>query len=293
MFLKLLCLGPGVRIPLKFLLLMKLWTIALLIISLHLSASSYSQSITLSFKDAKLETIFKAIGRQSSYHFVYVSEKIAEIPKVSVEIKSATIQEAMGLCLKNLPLYYEIEGNYVTIKSRIIVSPKQDSIIAEVRGKVLNDRGEAVPGVAVTVINSPDGTVTDFDGSFLLINIPGNARLKFTGANVEPYEEPLAGRKVLVVMLKTRISKLDQVQVIGYGSSTKRYSVGNSSAITSEEISRQPIANPISSIQGYMPGVFVQNGPGLPGSQVNLQIRGINSIAGSNSSIYIVDGVPF
>ncbi|HVY74893.1 MAG TPA: SusC/RagA family TonB-linked outer membrane protein [Puia sp.] len=272
---------------------MKLWTIALLTISLHLSASSYSQSISLSFKDAKLETIFKAIERQSSYHFVYVSEKIAGIPRISVEIKSASIQEVMDICLKNLPLFYEVEGNYVTIKSRVIISPKQDSVVAEVRGKVLNDRGEPVPGVAVTVNNSSAGTVTDIDGSFLLLNTPGNANLKFAGANVESYEEPLAERKVLVVVLKTKIGKLDQVQVIGYGNSTKRYSVGNSSAITSEEISRQPIANPISSIQGYMPGVFVQNGPGLPGSQVNLQIRGINSIAGSNAPLYIVDGVPF
>jgi TonB-dependent starch-binding outer membrane protein SusC len=86
---------------------------------------------------------------------------------------------------------------------------------------------------------------------------------------------------------------MDATVIKGYYTTTKRFNTGNVSSVNSEIISKQPIANPLSALQGMVPGVLVTNTNGLPGSEIQIQIRGQNSIAAGNNPLYIIDGVPF
>jgi len=86
---------------------------------------------------------------------------------------------------------------------------------------------------------------------------------------------------------------LNEVQIIGYGQTTRRLSTGSISSISAKQIEQQPVTNVLSVLSGRMPGVFVQTTNGLPGGNINIQIRGKGSIAAGTDPLYIIDGIPF
>ena len=86
---------------------------------------------------------------------------------------------------------------------------------------------------------------------------------------------------------------LNEVQIIGYGQTTKRNNTGSVSTINSTAIDQQPVTNPLAAMQGRAPGVFVQTQNGLPGGNIKIQIRGQGSIASGTDPLYVIDGVPY
>jgi len=86
---------------------------------------------------------------------------------------------------------------------------------------------------------------------------------------------------------------IDEVQVIGYGQTTRRFNTGSVVSISAKEIEQQPVTNVLSALSGRMPGVFVQTTNGLPGGNINIQIRGTGSIQAGTDPLYIIDGVPY
>ena len=101
-----------------------------------------------------------------------------------------------------------------------------------------------------------------------------------------------AGMSSLSVRLVAAIDPLNQSVVIGYGVTSKRYNTGSVSTVTSDIIDQQAVADPIVAIEGRVPGLLITNNSGLPGTNATIQIRGINSLSGSQP-LYIIDGVPF
>lgn len=91
----------------------------------------------------------------------------------------------------------------------------------------------------------------------------------------------------------TAAHELDKVQVIGYGTTTRRLATGNVHSVDFKVIEKQAVTNPLLALQARVPGLLVTQTNGLPGSPINVQIRGRNSIAANNDPLYIVDGVPF
>jgi TonB-dependent starch-binding outer membrane protein SusC len=170
----------------------------------------------------------------------------------------------------------------------------------QLNGTVTDEQHNPIPAITVAVKGSSILRFTDEQGRFSIPvqNLP--VTLLFTGIGVEPKEVSYADKKELVVIMRDSRSQLDEVQVIAYGTNTQRYNTGSVTKVTAEEISRQPVSNPLSTLQGKVPGLLVTSSSGLPGASVNLQIRGQNTLR-SNSAIlaprdqplFIVDGVPF
>jgi TonB-linked SusC/RagA family outer membrane protein len=97
----------------------------------------------------------------------------------------------------------------------------------------------------------------------------------------------------LNIAAKVMVKPLDEVQMIAYGTTTRRFSTGSVSTVTSTEIKNQPVNNPLLALQGRMPGVFITQNTGVPGGGVNVQIRGRNSISNRNDPLFVIDGVPY
>ena len=97
----------------------------------------------------------------------------------------------------------------------------------------------------------------------------------------------------ITVILKRRTSVLDEAVVIAYGKTTKRLNISSISTITADEISRQPVSNPLSALIGRVPGLIVTPTSGVPGAALKLELRGRTSIAQSFDPLIIIDGVPF
>ena len=191
---------------------------------------------------------------------------------------------------------YTIIGKTIIIKKKEEVkntgSPEVASPI-DVKGRVVNEKGEPVEGVTVTVKGTKIATATDANGEFSLKMVDQNATLVFTSVNMERFEVNVNGQAELLINLKTKVSTLQDVVINkGYYSTSQRLNTGNVSRVTAETISEQPVGNPLEALQGRIPGFYIQQSSGIPGGALVVQLRGRYSLAGI-SPFYIIDGVPF
>ena len=159
-----------------------------------------------------------------------------------------------------------------------------------ISGKVMNESGEALIGVTVTVQGTNTGTVTDFDGNFSLQASP-DAVLEISYIGYKKQTIPLNGQRNINVSLGVDAEVLDEVVVIGYGSVKKSDVTGSVSSVKSEDLKAFPLLNAGQALQGRAAGVFVQtqNG-GEPGADINIRVRGSSSLNASADPLVVVDG---
>ena len=132
--------------------------------------TAVGQLINYSEKNVKLENVFKELEKQSGYTFFYKTEAMRQIPKINVEIKNATIEQAMEICLKNLPLTYSILEKTVVITFKNQLLLKNDSSNKSViSGKVVDDQDKAISGATVQLKGTKYATTTDMQGDFSLV----------------------------------------------------------------------------------------------------------------------------
>jgi TonB-linked SusC/RagA family outer membrane protein len=249
-----------------------------------------SERITLTLNNASLQKVITAIEAQTSYRFVYTNEQLQETNSVSISVKDMPLRATLEQCFRDQPLDFSLEEKY------IILSKKQSnnkSELIDITGIVKNDRGDPVIGATVSITSSDRATSSASDGSFSFKQISSNAILIFSGTDVETREMPLRGQKNLSVVLKTKTKSIDEVQVIAYGTTTKRLNTGDVSMVRSEIISEQPVNNTLEALEGRVPGLVIIQAMGIAGGGFTVQIRGRNSIGSGNDPLYIIDGIPY
>lgn len=160
-----------------------------------------------------------------------------------------------------------------------------------ISGKVLNAADDQpVIGAAVAVQGTTKGTITDFDGKFT-IEVEPNAVLSISFMGMKTQEA--AAKDGMTVLLEEDTEVLDEVLVVGYGTTTRAQFVGSAKAIDGEQFTQQATADVTNALQGKVAGVQVVNGSGQPGTGAAVRIRGTGSINGGTTPLYIVDGVPY
>ncbi|MEP6262847.1 MAG: SusC/RagA family TonB-linked outer membrane protein [Gillisia sp.] len=165
--------------------------------------------------------------------------------------------------------------------------------LQEVRGVVSDQNGMPLPGVTVLVKGKNRGTTTNIDGEYSIAIEPGDI-LVFSFIGYTSLEEPVNGRREIMIKLEEEISSLGEVQInAGYYNTTRRESTGNISRVTAEDIELQPVVSPLQALQGRMAGVEIVPRGNLPGQASNIRIRGTNSLrVDGNYPLYIINGVP-
>ncbi|PXY46929.1 SusC/RagA family TonB-linked outer membrane protein [Flavobacterium hydrophilum] len=159
-----------------------------------------------------------------------------------------------------------------------------------VKGKVTSG-GFSLPGVSVIVQGTKNGTVTDFDGSFTLNNVETKAILLFSYVGYKNISMPANTQSVMQVVMVNDLEKLNEVVVIGYGTSKRKDINGAVSSIKASEIQDKPFTSIDQALVGKAAGVNVTQNSGTPGGGISVQIRGITSING-NEPLYVIDGTP-
>jgi len=281
---------------------MKLTGILLLATILHVSARGTAQTVTLEAKRTSLSQVFAAIKQQTGCVFFYSIEDLVDATPVSVQLRNTPLKQALEAILSNQPLTFNIQGNTIAITRKGPTSVLQSgdtsllpppSTYINIHGRVLDEAGKPLVAVTVTVKGTKVATSTNENGEFVLKNTDKDATLVFSSVNMVPFEVRVNGRGDLLVNLKAKTSPLDEVQIIAYGTTTKRFNTGNISTVKAEDIAKQPISNPLAAMEGRVPGMFITQNTGVPGGGFNVQIRGQNSIANGNDPLYVIDGVPY
>jgi TonB-linked SusC/RagA family outer membrane protein len=282
------------NLPLKALFLMNLTAILLLAGCLQVSAAGYSQGkITLSLKNAPLEKVFASIETQSGYTVWYDYAVLKNTNPIDIDVKDLTLEQTLAIACKNQPLDFSIVGKMVVLKEKKNNRDNDPPNMVGVKGKVVNEKGEPLAGASVFIQGTRIGTRTDLNGEFFLPEAKNTTFLVITYTGYQSKVIRFSGQQEIVIMLSISASPLDQIQVIAYGTSSKRLSTGNISTINAETIAEQPVSNTLGALEGRVPGLVITQQTGVPGGGFTVQIRGQNSIASGNNPFYIIDGVPF
>jgi TonB-linked SusC/RagA family outer membrane protein len=172
--------------------------------------------------------------------------------------------------------------------------------LCQVIGTVRDAQNKPLQGITVTVKGTTIATTSDMKGEFKLSYQGASATLVFTATGYEKLEIKWDGQSKVSAVLAGKINKLDEVQVIAYGTNTQRYNVGSVSKVTADDISKQAVTNPLGALEGMVPGLVITPTSGVPGSTISVQIRGQNTLNSAQSIIppqdnplFIIDGVPF
>ena len=159
-----------------------------------------------------------------------------------------------------------------------------------VSGVVTDGSGNPLPAVNVVVKGTATGVSTDFDGNYTITAANGQV-LVFSSLGFETQEASIAGATLNITLIESA-SELDEVVVIGYGTTTVKDATGSVSSITTEYFNQGAIVSSDQLLTGKVAGVVITNNGGAPDAAPNIRIRGGASLSASNSPLIVIDGIP-
>ncbi|SMC66385.1 SusC/RagA family TonB-linked outer membrane protein [Pedobacter nyackensis] len=273
--------------------------ICLLIISFQASAVAFSQSISLSEKNASIESVIKKIEKQSGYSFFYKIDLLRNnASKLNLSLKNVTIDQALQQTLSNQPLTFVIVNKTVIIKSKPAVAEKNDSQDARkpIRGKVTDGKGP-IPGVSVRVDGTNTATMTDANGNFTLNLTPGTYRLIFSSVG---YETKRIEKVVtedddtqINIVLNGAIAQLQEAVVVGYSTKKASEITGSLQTFTAKQLEGVTSNNLISMLKGKVAGMYITEPSGDPNNKASFVVRGQGTlpITGGTANLRVTNNL--
>ena len=264
--------------------------------------SSYSQStmFTLELRNKALKDIFSEIEKQSEYIFFYNNEAVDTEEEINVSVDNATIYEVLDNVLDKRKSNYKVINRQVILYKQevteedITATPEVETVEQSrhsVTGKIISEKGEELIGVSVLEKGTTNGTITNIDGRFTLSVNNANAVLVFSYIGYESQDVSVAGKNTLNITLKEEAASLDEVIVVGYGTQRRSSITGAIAPVDVNKMKAITTPGVANMLQGKVAGVVVTPLSGQPGEGVSIRVRGIGSIRGNQSPLWVIDGV--
>ncbi len=273
-------------------------TVLWLFLFMHFFVIASGQKITLELKNVALEVVFQNLKRQTGYYFLYDADAIRHIKKLSLQVKDVTLEQALDICMEDLPLKYVIQEKSIIVSkesyiTNLDIEKSTDNVQSSISGEVVNEKGEAIPGVTVRIKGGITMTATDEKGRFS-IQVPGSsAVLVFSIVGYSSKEVNVGSQRDIKVALTQSVSALDAVVVTALGITREERSLGYSvSEVDGDDFKKVREPNVINSLAGKVPGLSINTTAGGPAGSSRVIIRGATSITGNNQPLYVIDGVP-
>ncbi|CAH0318859.1 TonB-dependent receptor SusC [Pedobacter sp. Bi27] len=243
------------------------------------------------------ESVFSAIEKiqkQTPFIFIYRNTDLKELKEINIPVQKRTVQELLDVLFNSKRFKITQLNNRILISS---IKPEVKAVPVDIRisGIVVDEDGVPIPGVSILLKQSNKvSTATDRNGQFG-INLPdeGTKVLLFTCIGYQNTEQVIGSENSYKIVMKPSVGSLNEVQIIGYGTTTRKTSTGSVASITAKEIEKQPVGNPLAALSGRMSGVLIAQNNGVPGGAIQVQIRGQNSLSQGGIPLYVIDGVPF
>ena len=268
---------------------------------LCMNAPMSAQQVTLKISNATVKQAINQLKQQTGYSFVFSSTDINTQKTVSVSATNEDLSSVVEQILKGQKgIDYKIEG-----KNIIITKGKHNGVKPvsngttqtkktprKVTGQIIDENGEPLIGVTITANGMQGGAITDFDGNFVLTDVPEN--VKALHVSYIGYEEKdiAIGNGSMKIKMVPDNKQLDDVVVIGYGTVKKNDLTGSVSAIKPDEFNKGAQSSAQDALVGKVAGVNVVSSSGAPGSGSTIRIRSGASLSASNDPLIVIDGVP-
>ena len=259
--------------------------------------------VSIDLEDATLRQMINALEAQTEFKFIYSGDFLTktEAYKITLSADNKSVAHVLQQVASATGLLFQQNDGAIAVGTDDLKEEEPPITLPEpvleqdISGKVTDENGEPLPGASVLVKGTSIGVITDADGNYR-ISAPDEATtLVFSFVGYERQEVEISGRAVIDVGLILNVTTLGEIVVsTGYWETDKRASTGNIAKITSDIIEKQPVGNPLATLQGQVAGLEVTQQTGVPGGGFNVRIRGQNSLRDQgNDPLYIIDGVPF
>ncbi len=261
--------------------------------SFGLSAKTLAQQerVSLHLERVELKTVLEKIQEQTQVSFMLNREQSERLGMVSVKAENETLEAVLDRLLGNSPLMYVFMDRVIVIKERSVMRQIDGK---EVRGTVTDEKGNPLPGVTVMLKGTSLGVITDVEGKYTL-RLPQEfkeLKLIFSFVGMKMQEMAYAGQTELNVTMHEEAAEMDEVVIIGYGSSKKKDLTGSVATVKTEELKNLPALTVDDAMAGKAAGVQVTKADGSPGGAVRIRIRGGSSLKGNVDPLYVIDGIP-
>lgn len=265
--------------------------LASLALLLNLNAKAFAQNITIKGENISLENALISIGKQSGHYFFYKYNEIKDARPVSLDLKNATLESALSESFRGQPFEYKIERKTIIV-NKTKAEPTAKPTKKETSGRVVDEKGQPLPGASVRVQNSDAATATDEAGVFTFADLPADATLLVTYTGFASQYVRIAGQSSITVVMREDPQNLNALVVVGYGAQQRKDITGSISSINAENIKDQAVFTLDNAMAGQMPGVQIAQATGAPGGGSSVRIRGAGSLSAGNDPLYVIDGFP-
>lgn len=277
--------------------IMRLLFILMTMTSMTISANGFSQEqrVTLDVKNVGAMELFKQIQKETNLFFVYNDADLISFNNISVSAKDEAVDVLLNRVFTGLDFLFE--GNVIIVKPTQVRDEKKEVKKFTIKGKVVDEKKQPLPGVTVRLDSTTVGCATDAQGVFTLTLPVETGRLIFSFVGFKQEIKNFKAGEELLVVLKEEVSDLDEVTVIAYGERNKKELISSISSVKSKDLEEVPSASLENLLQGHMAGVEVSNVSGAPGGGgTRVAIRGYNTLmqegVNDGTPLYVVDGVP-
>ncbi len=259
------------------------------------SQSIEQVKISVGFEQAGLKEIFTTIENKTDFVFIYDARILDSKNTSTINYENEPVIDILREVASDFNL------NFRQIKHTIFVKEAENETrvkeininqqpTKEVKGKVVDEQGFALPGVSVVIKGTTTGTVTAADGTYQIQVAEDAEALIFSFIGMENREVEIGDKSQIDVTLSEAATWLNEIVAVGYGIKQKKDLTGAVSVVEVEEIASTPVAGIDQMMQGRMAGVNVV-GDYAPGGGVSVRVRGFSTIR-NNDPLYIIDGVP-
>jgi TonB-linked SusC/RagA family outer membrane protein len=257
----------------------------------------YSQKtrLTLTCTDTELIKVLDTIEEESEFYFLYNEKLLDTGRKVNIIANNQPIVNILGELFIGTDIDYTIVDRKIILAPSYLSGKKVSSANAQqimVSGTVKDSNGEPLIGVTVLITGTTVGTLTDVNGSYQ-INVPSpQSELSFSYVGYTTETVVVSEQARIDIVLEENILELDDIVVIGYGTMPKRSVSTAISSIEADNIKEMPVSTIGEALYGRLPGLYIVQSSGQPGSSPTMRIRGTGSLTASSDPLYVIDGFP-
>lgn len=250
------------------------------------NAHSQDVKMVINKRNVALESVLNEIENQTDFLFIYSKTNVNVSQKISVKTEGLSIKELLDHVFESTDIAYKMVGTHIILSSKKEVDSAnvhQEEI--RITGKVTDENNEPMAGVSIQVKGLTTGTITDGDGFYSITVFNKNAVLVYSYLGYTTEEKMIGNRNVIDVTMIEDSRLIEEVIVVGYGSTSKRKMVSSISSVPMKDIETLPASSVVENLGGRTPGIIVSGNGGGPNNYSSISIRG------GKTPIVVIDGV--
>ncbi len=287
----------------------------LFLLALGVAAQDMGKRFNASFKNTPLSAALKTIGKQSGVRVQFAYEDVKGY-NVTAELKQVNAEDAVQAVIQNRPLTYKVVGGKFIIVSKKNAranaatgteraemaeaaehfngDAQQEQRGETVKGRVVDENNEPLPGVSIKCGNNHTGAFTDINGDFVFVlpqNHGGYITFSYIGMQTQRVKLTAKNAKEMHIVMHDDASSLKEVVVTGYQVLDKRSLTSAVTSVKMEDLQRADMSSLDQMLEGKVPDLLVSNNSAEVGVAPKIRIRGTSTLIGNREPLWVVDGI--